>query len=544
MTLLAKLQRILAEKRLKIIPENLRAGVTAFGVTGTLDEGIDTSDANAVALNIERDKTAYVNGQKITGELDYLDGIPINAELIDINESNSSINVYARVELETDKVIINFDQKIDVPVSYADVAQAIELDSDDIKSGATILGVAGTYDGVDTSDATATAEDIVRNKTAYVNGEKIVGTNDGGGSGGNCGYLISLNENNKIAIDCNKIADIIENNYISSELDEYTIALSYGAGHDFPAINLTHGFQDNSLLTGCQFCLIVDIAGGSQTGGLKLCVFEKGQNVSEIGTLVSINTATEQYFNDPMTLNNLISVLRYAGIVHLGITDGAMDYKSYELYNIIGINIGYSEDYDSSICRYIKVNNEFITIKPNSYTSDIKNGTTLIFNGSTIASMLNKYLTSEQKNTIVTIPSDSTLESHILDFGECTVDVKSGSSISRYDNCPLFIAYDGFSSISLYLKVHDSSGINLMTLFTESSEIEIPNPCKMSDIINIFASIGTIEQELDGLEYSNIDKFMINVPIETLLTCIGVTIKTMYESIIDVKQTEIEENGN
>ncbi|WP_288886934.1 hypothetical protein [uncultured Eubacterium sp.] len=544
MTLLAKLQRILAEKRLKIIPENLRAGVTAFGVTGTLDEGIDTSDATATENDLAKNKTAYVNGQKITGELDYLDGIPINAELIDINESNSSINVYSRVELEKDKVIINFDQEIDVSVSYADVAQAIELDSDDIKYGATILGVAGTYDGVDTSDATATAEDIVRNKTAYVNGEKIVGTNDGGGSGGNGGFLISLNENNKIAIDCNKIADIIENNYTSSELDECTIALSYGAGHDFPAINLTHGFQDNILLTGCQFCLIVDIAGGSRTGGLKLCVFEKGENVIEIGTLVSINTATEQYFNDPMTLNNLISVLRYAGIVHLDITDGGMDYKSYELYNIIGIKIGYAEDYDSSICRYIKVNNDFITIKPNSYTSDIKNGTTLIFNGSTIASMLNKYLTSEQKNTIVTIPSESSLESHILDFGKCTVDVQSGSSIHRYDNCSLFIAYDGVNSISLYLNDNIHSGVHLMTLFTESSEIEIPNPCRMSDIINIFASIGTVEQELDGLEYSNIDKLMINVPIETLLTCIGATIKTMYETIIDVKQTEIEENGN
>jgi hypothetical protein len=45
-----------------------------------------------------------------------------------------------------------------------------------IKKDEVIYGVVGTLEAIDTSDATATAEDIAEGVTAYVNGEKIVGT--------------------------------------------------------------------------------------------------------------------------------------------------------------------------------------------------------------------------------------------------------------------------------------------------------------------------------------------------------------------------------
>lgn len=58
---------------------------------------------------------------------------------------------------------------------------------ENIKKGEKIYGVTGTLDVLDTSDATATPEDIMVGATAYVNGEKITGTHvceSPGGSGG------------------------------------------------------------------------------------------------------------------------------------------------------------------------------------------------------------------------------------------------------------------------------------------------------------------------------------------------------------------------
>lgn len=61
-----KIKNILTEKNTKILPANIKKDINILGITGTY-EGIDTSDANAVANDIVTGKTAYVNGQKLTG---------------------------------------------------------------------------------------------------------------------------------------------------------------------------------------------------------------------------------------------------------------------------------------------------------------------------------------------------------------------------------------------------------------------------------------------------------------------------------------------
>ena len=60
-----------------------------------------------------------------------------------------------------------------VQISSTEQAKII---SDNIKKGATILGVSGSNTVVDTSDANAAAGHIISGKTAYVGGTKITGS--------------------------------------------------------------------------------------------------------------------------------------------------------------------------------------------------------------------------------------------------------------------------------------------------------------------------------------------------------------------------------
>lgn len=100
-------------------------------------EYVATADATAVASDILSGKTAYVNGEK----------------------------VYGTFVAET----INLDAEITTQDSIISQIQAALEDK--------------TSNDLDTSDATATAEDIATGKTAYVNGEKITGTHECAGGG-------------------------------------------------------------------------------------------------------------------------------------------------------------------------------------------------------------------------------------------------------------------------------------------------------------------------------------------------------------------------
>lgn len=94
---------------------------------------------------------------------------------------NSSVSLTASVTTKAAATITpgTSDQTISSG-TYLTGTQTISGDADlvagNIKSGVQIFGVTGSYSGLDTSDATAEATDIVSGETAYVNGRKIEGS--------------------------------------------------------------------------------------------------------------------------------------------------------------------------------------------------------------------------------------------------------------------------------------------------------------------------------------------------------------------------------
>lgn len=167
-----KLNKILIEKKEKILPENIKKGIKLFDVDGSL-EILDTSDADATAKDIAMNKTAYVNGKKITGTL-------LEPSMSSISTDNI-IDTGSRVDIEgkmpTD-YLFRKNSSITYNIKYPSLANAIGLTSEKIMKGNTVIGISGNA----TSDADATAADIMKDKTAYVNGKKIVGTYEEAGS--------------------------------------------------------------------------------------------------------------------------------------------------------------------------------------------------------------------------------------------------------------------------------------------------------------------------------------------------------------------------
>ena len=163
-TLLEKCNLILNNKNTNLKPENLKEGVTCLGVTGQLEEGIDTSDATAGPYDMAQGTSAYVNGEKVEGALPvYEAGDTVNSDTVQYLAPEVKVRISEDCILHENSAVV-IDEVI--------LANSAQIDSSMIMSGNQVLGVYGTA----TEDADATDEDLLEMKTAYSRGQRIYGT--------------------------------------------------------------------------------------------------------------------------------------------------------------------------------------------------------------------------------------------------------------------------------------------------------------------------------------------------------------------------------
>lgn len=173
-----------------VTPSDLVEGVTAHDATGMqitgtrpATSGTDTSDATATEEDIARNKTAYVQGKKITGKLyEYVKGKKLEmwvsaggSQYLIVNK-RGYICISVPHELNDEILRIGCTIELGADPSLFGDAVAADVAKGKTMTSAAGLKVVGTNtNDADTSDADATASDIAKGRTAYVQGAKVTG---------------------------------------------------------------------------------------------------------------------------------------------------------------------------------------------------------------------------------------------------------------------------------------------------------------------------------------------------------------------------------
>ena len=122
--------------------------------TGSCTFDADTSDANATAAEILDTKTAYVNGNKLTGSMPNRGAVTLTID--DINDELAIQNGYHDGS----------------GVAKLDATEKAKIIAGNIKKDVTILGVTGTYEGSATPTSTAKTVTPYTTSKTYLPGDE------------------------------------------------------------------------------------------------------------------------------------------------------------------------------------------------------------------------------------------------------------------------------------------------------------------------------------------------------------------------------------
>ena len=163
---------------------NLTDAVGAL-VDGYGEGGIDTTDATATAADMLQGATAYVDGEKIEGTLIEIPAghsiggntekrvVEASGNIVSIGTLSSENVGSGCIVRPGAQVIARIPKEEYGDATAADVAKGKTFTS---AAGLLVEGAHVCEGGVDTTDATAAAADMLQGATAYVKGEKITGT--------------------------------------------------------------------------------------------------------------------------------------------------------------------------------------------------------------------------------------------------------------------------------------------------------------------------------------------------------------------------------